>query len=194
MEQRSAPVEPLPDPALWVDHFGDYLFRYALGRLRDRDAAEDLVQETFLAALRARGRFAGRSSPRTWLVGILKHKLLDAVRRRAADPGPDAAADALFDRKGMWRVRPEEWGGDPRAALETEEFWAAFHVCLGRLPVRLADAFTLRELEGLAAEQVCAALDVSRGNLWVLMHRARLALWRCLDANWFRRPTGEGRP
>jgi RNA polymerase sigma-70 factor (TIGR02943 family) len=179
------------DPARWVDEHGDYLFRFALSRLRRREAAEDLVQETFLAALRARERFAGASSERTWLVGILKRKIVDHLRRTGREqPAGDLAAvdrwaDGLFDERGHWRKKPGKWPADPSAALEKTEFWSIFSRCLGKLPERLANAFVLREVEELDSHEVCKVLGVSANNLWVMLHRARLGLWRCLEINWF---------
>lgn len=179
------------DPATWVDEHGDYLYRFALSRLRHRDVAEDLVQETFLAALRARERFAGASTERTWLAGILKRKIVDHLRRKGREqPASDLAAGApgtegLFDERGNWSKQPGRWPGDPSAVFERQEFWAVFGACLRKLPERLANAFALREIEGLDSQQVCQALDTSANNLWVMLHRARLGLWRCLESNWF---------
>jgi RNA polymerase sigma-70 factor (ECF subfamily) len=175
----------------WVDEHSDYLFRYALSRLRQREVAEDLVQETFLAAIRARERFAGASSERTWLVGILKRKIADHLRRKCHEqPVSDLSAsdrwvEALFDERGNWRKRPDKWPPDPSTAFEKQELWAIFAACLGKLPERLATAFTLREVEELDSQEVCKVLNVSANNLWVMLHRARLGLWRCLAVNWF---------
>ncbi len=179
------------NPAKWVDEHGDYLFWYTLARLRQREVAEDLVQETFLAALHAQDRFAGASSERTWLVGILKRKIVDHLRRKGREqPVRDLAAvdrwtDALFDERGNWRKKPGKWPSAPSATIEKEEFWAIFTACLQKLPERLADAFILREVEELAGQEVCKVLNVSANNLWVMLHRARLGLRRCLEVNWF---------
>jgi RNA polymerase sigma-70 factor (ECF subfamily) len=179
------------DPARWVDVHGDYLFRYALCRLRQREVAEDLIQETFLAALRGRDRFAGASSERTWLVGILKRKLVDHLRRKGREqPVTDLTtvdrwAEALFDERGNWKKKPGKWPADPSAALEKQEFWEIFTACLGKLPERLANAFTLRAVDEVDSQEVCKVLNVSANNLWVMLHRARLGLWRCLEINWF---------
>lgn len=190
IDGQAVPTNRLPDPSRWLDEYGDYLFRYAVLRLRQHELAEDVVQETFLAALQQRQRFAGRSSVKSWLVSILKHKIVDALRRKGREsPASDVAAsgaflDHWFNPRGKWRIKPKDWG-DPSAALEGKEFWAVFLRCLSKLPARLADAFVLRELEVQSTNQVRKALRVSAGNLWVLLHRARLRLWRCLDVNWF---------
>ena len=133
----------LGEPATWVDEFGDYLFRYAMLRERNRESVEDLVQETFLAALRNRDSFNGQSSPRTWLVGILKRKVVDKLRNRERRPLSDAAgADvvtAVFNKHGHWRKKPRKWG-KPEANLQRKEFWEALDRCLSRLPARMSAA------------------------------------------------------
>jgi RNA polymerase sigma-70 factor (ECF subfamily) len=177
------------DPAGWVERHGDYLFRYALARLRRAELAEDLVQEAFLGALRARDQFAGASSERTWLVSILKRKIIDHFRRHyreqpISDLAPDRWMDELFDRHGHWKKGPPRWAS-PSAALESSEFWDTFSRCLGKLPGPLANAFALRAMDELPGAEVCKVLDVSPTNLWVMLHRARLGLWRCLDVHWF---------
>ena len=180
-----------PDPNAWLTEHGDVLFRYALSRTRDRAAAEDAVQETLLAALSAYQTFRGGSSERTWLIGILRHKIIDHVRKATREPkstdphsGADPATDE-FTEKGKWRAGPQSWGGNPREAFEKQEFWDVFEKCLGRLPSRTATAYTLRELDDLPSEEICEILDASATNLWTLLHRARLWLRKCLEMNWF---------
>ena len=196
LETSSAP----PDPRGWLERHGDYLYRYARSRRADADAAEDLVQETLLAAWRGRREFAGRASERTWLTGILKRKLVDRLRRRVrervefrADLGDDSFADALFTRKGFWRVTPAAWGrGDPTGPAERAEFWGVLAACLGKLPPRMRDAFALRYLDGAAGEDVCRDLGITPANFWVLLHRARLRMCHCLTENWYGEPPGGG--
>jgi RNA polymerase sigma-70 factor (ECF subfamily) len=190
-ESTAMRVAPTPDPERWVDQHGDALYRYALLRLRDADRAADLVQETFAEALRAQATFSGRSSERTWLVAILKHKLIDHLRRtirgRGAGDAEEAAkaADDSFDERGFWRRGPARWGGDASQALERREFWEVLHCCLDGLPAPLAETFFLRELDGLDADEVCRLCDITPANLWTRLHRARLALRRCLEVRWF---------
>lgn len=180
------------DPLVWLDRHGDALYRYALLRVRDQALAEELVQETFVAALAARAQFGGQASERTWLIAILKNKTVDHLRRaQREEPLPDDAdsqemLDALFDHRGHWSLRPLEWG-HPDKALENQQFWRVFEDCLAGVPTRSAEAFFLREVDGLTAEEVCKVLDVSPSNLWVSLHRARMRLRLCLEMQWFNR-------
>lgn len=180
----------LSDPATWVERYGDSLFRYACFRLRDAALAEDVVQETFLAALHARSAFGGRASEKTWLTGILKNKIIDCIRKRARETTfeeRDFDADDLdefFDARGEWSSRPTAWG-NPDQALENREFWKAFADCMTQLPKRLAHAFSLCELDEMQSDVACKLLEVSPTNLWVMLHRARLRLRQCLETHWF---------
>jgi len=181
----------LPDPATWVDRHGDFLFRYALSRLESRTAAEDLVQETLLAALRAGKDFSGKCTERTWFVGILKHKIVDYLRRQDRERPMSAVnssgemGEELFDKNGWWRIEPVRVSANPSEVLEKKEFWEVFRHCLANLPKRLAAVFSLREMDELPTDEICAVLNVTPGNLGVLLYRARMGLRRCLEINWF---------
>lgn len=190
-KSQSAENVNLSDPAEWLDRHGDVLYRYAVTRVRRGDVAEDLVQETFLAALRSRGQFEGRSTERTWLVSILRRKIAD-LARSGGRAGPAAQADVeriaaseFFDRRGVWSTSIARWPTDPARSVENEEFWQALDECLRKLPPAVAETFSLRELDGFAAEEICKILEITPSNLSVRMHRARLALRRCLEAGWF---------
>jgi len=192
MTERDAAKRLASDPGEWLDRHGDALLRYALLRVRSREAAEELVQETFVAALGARADFEGRSSERTWLVGILRRKIVDLFRRRRPDEGSGDQAGAIdrliasrFNQKGHWKSRQGAWSADPAKTLANQEFWAVFDDCMAKLPANLADAFCLRELEALRTDELCKILNVTASNLWVQLHRARALLRNCLDANWF---------
>jgi len=181
----------LSDPATWLDQHGDSLFRFALLRVRNPTTAEDLVQETLLAAWRAKDSFAGQSAERTWLIAILKNKLIDHFRRSSREtPLPDMAdtddaIDALFTKhNGHWAHPPSAWA-NPDDALEQAEFLDVFQDCLAGLPARQAQAFTLTEIDGLSTEELCKALAAQPSNVWVMLHRARLRLRECLEQNWF---------
>jgi RNA polymerase sigma-70 factor (ECF subfamily) len=165
---------------------GDFLFSYALSRLREANAAEEVVQETFLAGLKAAAQYSGQGEERAWLLGILKRKIVDYVRGRnrqvsQATDSNENWLDNLFDATGHWRSDPRFLASQPSGALEREEFWAAFHECLKKLPSRQADVFVFRELDDWVSEKICKELEISTSNLWVLLHRARLQLAKCLQ-------------
>jgi RNA polymerase sigma-70 factor (ECF subfamily) len=164
-----------------------YLLRYASLQLRDPSAAEDVVQETLLAALAGEAGFGGRSSLRTWLTGILKHKIIDALRRlsreTAVAPG-DEGLDALFNERGHWIDPPRAWDL-PEGALEEKQFFRVLEECLGRLPAKTAQAFMMREHLGYETPDICKELGLTSTHCWVLLHRARMALRECLQLNWF---------
>jgi RNA polymerase sigma-70 factor (ECF subfamily) len=190
--ERTSQLEAGDDPSRWVDLHGDVLYRYALLRVRDQSVAEDLVQETFLSALQSTGEFKNESSRRTWLVGILKHKIVDHFRRntveiRAADIALWEEEDDVefFDRKGHWKRPLRDWKDSPADLVENGEFWKVFQACLSRLPEAHRRAFTLREIDGTTSDEICEILSVSPENLWVMLHRARSRLRKCLDAKWF---------
>jgi RNA polymerase sigma-70 factor (ECF subfamily) len=184
---------PTSTPEQWLSEHGDALYRYAYLRLRDRMAAEDMVQETLLAAMKGRERFAGRSTERTWLIGILNNKVVDHLRKQVreqspgeADLGDDELEELLFEADGHWRRPPSVWG-DPEAAFEQRVFWEAFVHCLEDLPARQARAFTLCEMDGVGGAEAGKVLGVSTTNIWVILHRARLRLKECLELNWLGR-------
>ena len=185
---------PLSDPGRWVDLHGDLLYSFALLRVRDRHAAQDLVQETFLAALKSRESFGRQSSERTWLVGILKHKLIDHFRKTGrevplADDGEEM--ENAFDQRGAWRTPPGRWPEKPEKLLENQEFWKAFSACMDHLPQRLRQVFSMRELDEMDSEEICKVAHVTTTNLWTILHRARASLRKCLEATWFQ-PAAEG--
>jgi RNA polymerase sigma-70 factor (ECF subfamily) len=163
-----------------------YLLRYAALQLRDAAAAEDAVQETLLAALAGEAGFAGRSNLRTWLTGILKHKIVDAIRRMSREsPLPaEEDLDALFDASGHWIEPPQAWP-DPDASLTQKQFFAVLEDCLAKLPAKTSQAFMMREHMGFETTDICKELAVTPTHCWVLLHRARLALRLCLEMNWF---------
>ncbi|MBX9810467.1 MAG: sigma-70 family RNA polymerase sigma factor [Burkholderiales bacterium] len=178
-----------------LEQFRSYLLRYALLQLRDQTAAEDVVQETLLAAIEGRAGFSGKSSVRTWLTGILKHKIVDRVRRAAREQplaGNDAEAersdaelvDALFAGNGHWNQPPASWG-NPELSFENKKFWEAFEACARLMPAKTARVFVLREVMELTTEEICKELDITSTHCWVMLHRARLSLRECLDLQWF---------
>jgi RNA polymerase sigma-70 factor (ECF subfamily) len=181
------------DPAAWPDEHGDALYRYARSRVGNRELAEDLVQDAFVAALQSRDRFQGRATVRTWLLSILRHKIMDHFRRAAgpstaanADPdrGPDAVLDRNFNEKGLWKIQLASWKA-PEQELEDREFWDVLEGCLSRLPRSLSSIFILREFEDLDSAQLRGVLALSEANVRVRLHRARLLIRECLEKHWF---------
>jgi RNA polymerase sigma-70 factor (TIGR02943 family) len=181
---------PRLDPASWVKSHGDAMYRYALGRVRDPEAAQNLVQEAFVAALKGKDRFSGRSTERTWLIGILKHKVIDHFRAGAREASTEHVedladqTDSLFRTNGRWKNGPSDWGRDPEAAATSLDFWRVLESCIGKLPQRQATAFSCREVDGMETAEICKNLEITETNLWVTLHRARAGLRRCLELNW----------
>jgi RNA polymerase sigma-70 factor (ECF subfamily) len=179
-----------------LDAHRSYLYRYAMLQLRDPDRADDVVQETLLAALESRSAFGGRSSLKTWLTGILKHKIIDLIRRRsrevAMEPGAEDAeesgpgTDRFFDqaRRDHWHGEPQVWE-DPERSLEQKRFWEVFERCAASLPAQTAQVFAMREFMGLSTEEICQVLGITTTNCWVILYRARMGLRECLELKWF---------
>lgn len=194
MEQR--PPQKAFDPDTLVDQYADYLFRYALLHLRDRSLAEDVVQETFLAALECHRGFNGQSSLKTWLLGILKHKVIDHFRknwRQTQFTTDDVEADpsesmhlAVSKASSDDRFVSMEWYADPQAKIEQKAFWKLLSEGLAGLNSRTATAFALREIEQLSTRDVCEKMQISESNLWVMLHRARRHLRQCFELNWIK--------
>lgn len=174
----------------WVEQYGDILYRYALARVKNEAAAEDLVQETFAAALR--GSFASRSSEQTWLIGILKHKIVDYFRASSRTvsldallEGPDPLEAAFGERK-EWKESPQKWRGVPEKGSELGALRDVLENCLSGLPERMREIFLMREVDEAETEELCKVFSLTPTNLWVLLHRARFQLKKCLEKNWFR--------
>lgn len=173
----------------WLTEHGDYLYRFALARLRDPHQAEDVVQETFIAALQSH-TYEGKSSARTWLTGILKHKIIDVMRKNSREIAVDMQADIefanvddFFDEAGSWLEKPQEWGS-PDDELQQKQFLMVMQQCLEKLPPKLASLFMLRDVHDEDNEKICKDLEISTTNAWVMLHRARLGLRKCVELNW----------
>ena len=180
-------------PEQWLDEHGDALYRYALLQLRDQHKAEEMVQETLVAALQARERYKGGASVRTWLIGILKHKVLDQFRRESREVPleedvkesevEDDPSNTLFAEDGHWRNKLGDWG-HPESALASDQFWDILQRCLELLPKKQARLFMLRELMEEETKKICKELDITPTNLWTMLYRARMGMRKCLDRNW----------
>ena len=179
------------------------LFRYALLQLRDSELADDIVQDTLLAAWQSIANYEGKAGLRTWLISILKHKIADHHRRSAREaimPIPENLAEEeddednmekiFFLSNGHWNGGPNTWS-DPEAALNCQEFWVIYELCQNNLPQKMAKVFMLRELVGLEADEICRDTGLSDANYWVTLHRARLRLRECLENRWFNQSNKE---
>ena len=178
------------DPEQWVDLYGDYLYRYALMRLRDSEAARDAVQETFLAGIKSFDRYDGRVDIKYWLRGILKFKVVDHIRKQVRDNVVEVIDDEhildslLFKASGIPTMRPAPWTFDPQQAFDNAEFWPIFESCLAKLKEPARQAFVMKMVDDMDSEEVCKVLGITPNHLWVLNHRARSTLKKCLEANW----------
>lgn len=189
------PIKDIESTSLdWLADHGDYLYRFALARLRDESQAEDAVQETLLAAIQNTS-FDGQSSPRTWLTGILKHKIIDIYRKQKRDSSEvfiedvhqhlDDGADMndFFTERGAWSEKPQLWT-KPDGELEQKQFFDVLQACMSKLPAKLLAIFTLRDIEEEENEKICKDLDITPTNAWVMLYRARMSLRKCLEFNW----------
>lgn len=192
-DPRSIPATEL-DPGHWLEEYGDALFCYAMGQLHDTHHAEDMVQETLKAALQSHASYSGRATVKTWLIGILKHKIVDFIRKQVreitvddihalSDAAAECDADDLFDARGHWVRPPNDWG-NPDKMLHNQQFLDAFETCLGHMKPALAHIFTLKEVSGLSNREICNKLDITATNCGVMLYRARMGLRRCLDVRW----------
>lgn len=176
----------MSEPSGWVDAYGDRLFRYAMARVRDEGAAQDLLQETFLAAFKSRERFKGDSSELTWMTGILRNKIFELYRRQAREvpflAGEDGGEPEIENFQGRhWVESAAPRGGEPARAAESAEIAAALRGCLGALTPNVARAFTVREIDGVEPKAAADLLSVSPAHLAVLLYRARMRLRLCLE-------------
>jgi len=175
----------------WLNEHGDYLYRFALARLRDPHQAEDAVQETMLAAIKSPS-FEGQSSARTWLTGILKHKIIDLQRKQLREQpvsdvvdldASDTSMDDFFDSSGHWIEKPQHLNM-PDNALQQSQFLNVLDNCMEKLPKKLAAIFMLRDVQDTENEIICKELEISTTNAWVMLYRARMQLRKCLEINW----------
>lgn len=179
------PVE-IPDnhinPDTWVESHGDVLYSYAYIRVREHGLAEDLVQETFLAALSAAKHYQGKSSVRTWLIGILRHKIIDIFRKNAKEQPVlveefyDETIEKSLSQDGNWLADAAKCLNEPSRSLEQKEFFEHFQQALAQLPPRLSQVFILSELNGMDSSEICKLMKISSSNMWVMMYRARMLL------------------
>jgi len=178
------------NPNNWVKLYSDYLYNYTISRINDRDLAKDLVSETFLAGLKSMGNFKGEASERTWLVSILKRKIIDQYRKQNSNKGKAEVRvnyNSDTETEGDWL---EERVADPfdktaEDTIENTELGLAIHSCLGKLPEKQAEVFKMKTLLNYETEAICNELNITASNLWVIIHRARTSMAGCMEKSWF---------
>ena len=179
------------NPSEWLDEYGDLMFRYAFLQLKNREKAEDAVQDTLFSAYRAFDSFEGKSSIKTWLMSILRNKIIDIVRKDkrdslvAVDSYEDPVVSSNFNSLGIWSRWLNSWGSSPEGLFEHKGFLEQVESCMEKLPDNLRQVFILRNVDELSTEEICEQLNISPNNLWVMLYRARLRMRDCLDKNWF---------
>lgn len=177
-------------PNKWVDLYADYLFNYAVARVSDAEIAKDLVQETFYAGLNSAKNYKGDAAERTWLIAILKRKVIDHYRKINSKKGKAEVRinyNTDSDAEGDWL---EEQVADPFSKdgdniLENQELGSAIQDCISKLPQKQSQVFKMKTVQGMSTEDICNDLGINPSNLWVMIHRARTALMGCLNENWF---------
>lgn len=177
------------DPNNWIKSYSDYLFNYTITRVGGREIAQDLVSETFLAGLKSMKNFKGEASERTWLISILKRKIIDHYRKINSKKGKaevKMSYNTGNEDDGDWL---EERIADPfdRTAedkLENEELGNAIYNCMQKLPQKQAEVFKMKTILNYDTETICNELSITASNLWVIIHRARTALAECMEKNW----------
>ena len=177
-------------PNKWVDDYSDYLFNYAVARVNDSNIAKDLVQETFFAGLKSSGNFQGKATERTWLVSILKRKIIDHYRKINSNKGKAEVRMNFYDHgenEGDWieeRV-PQSWNNEAEKNIENEELKTQLEQCINKLPEKYAMVFKMKTIQEFETEEICKELNITPSNLWVIIHRARTQLRNCMEKNWF---------
>jgi RNA polymerase sigma-70 factor (ECF subfamily) len=179
------------NPKKWVDNYSDYLFNYSISRLSDYDLAKDLVQETFLSALKAMKNFKGEASERTWLVSILKRKIIDQYRKSNSKKGKAEVRMSFYEsgeNKGKWieERAPSDWGNFGEKDIENEELKNVLDLCIKALPEKHRMVFLLKTVSNFETAEISNELNLTASNIWVIIHRARIQLRECIEKNWFK--------
>ncbi len=180
------------DETKWVDSYSDMLMRFAYSRIRDRETAMDLVQDTFLSALKSVDSFKGEISEKNWLFLILRNKIIDYYRKQARSMVTNVDFsenddDSHFDENGVWKKStvPNDWGTDAHTKIENQEFQSILQKCLSKLKEVQRIVFTLKYMNDEESETICKELEINSNNYWVIIHRAKLNLRKCIELNWF---------
>lgn len=176
----------------WVELYSDSMYSWALHKTSHKETAEDLVQETFMAAVQSFDKFKAESHPKTWLFSILNHKIYDHYRRGFRQPlaiDGEAFLESLFDRNDQWKPeqRPQPWPAETEHLLDNPDFQKILQACLGKLPDNWHSVIQLKFLEEKNGELICQELGITSTNFWQILHRAKLQLRKCIESNWFKK-------
>ncbi len=179
------------NPDKWIDLYADYLYNYAITRVDGQDLAKDLVQETFFSGIKGKDNFRGQAAERTWLVSILKRKIIDHYRKINSAKGQKEVRMNFYDegeKKGSWieEMVPQSWGNDAEREIENTELKDTLETCIQNLPEKYRIVFMLKTVQNYETEEICNELGITSSNLWVIIHRARVQLRNCMEENWFR--------
>lgn len=181
------------NPNNWVNLHGDYLYNYAYSRVQSKETAEDLVQETFISGLKSIKSFRGESSELTWLVAILKRKVIDYYRKLSRKKETIASQFSTpfqdnGDFEGQWILErtPKDWQIKHEDPMRQSEFIFILEMCIAALPEKWRSVFVLKVMEEIKSEEVCKEIGCSSSNLWVIIHRARLQLRECIEIRWLK--------
>lgn len=184
------------DPVNWLDEYGDYLYAVALRQTGNATVAEDIVQDTLIAAWQGFEGFKGESSIKTWLTAILKNKVLDYLRRAfhreipTIFEEPSSTQDDDFNSWGIWKNKVAKWAvwpETPEDSVSRQQLYDVLKSCLEKLPKVQRAVMMMKFLEERESETICSALNITASNLWILVFRARLKLRSCLDMNWYKK-------
>ncbi|MCB0655880.1 MAG: sigma-70 family RNA polymerase sigma factor [Saprospiraceae bacterium] len=176
----------------WVRAYTGDLLQWATVKTSDHTLAEDLVQDTFLAAAEQIEKFRQESHPRTWLFGILRNKIADHYRKTLRERErmqPSAIEEnPYFENEGQWKSTtiPQPWPDEEPGLLDQPAFTEVLRRCLEMLNPVMSDCIRMRFLEEQKGEVICQELGMTATNYWQVIHRAKLNLRNCLDKNWFR--------
>ena len=184
------------DPGSWVDLYSDEFFRFAMSRTKNREVAEDLVQDTFLAGLNALEGFRRDCSEKSWLYNILRNKIIDHFRKKVNselkmtgtgyDNNEENFLQRYFDHNEHWKenIMPGSLEINAHSKLEQEEFMQFLMLCLSLLPLMWSKVFSLKNIEEYSSDEICKELDITPSNLWTIVHRSKLQLRECLEKRW----------
>ncbi|CDF78246.1 ECF subfamily RNA polymerase sigma-24 factor [Formosa agariphila KMM 3901] len=178
------------DATRWIDSYSDYLYNYTISRVSDAEIAKDLVQDTFFAGLKSMKNFKGEASERTWLISILKRKIIDHYRKINSKKGKAEVRMSYTtesEDEGDWleeRVADDSYK-NAEDVLENIELSEAIYNCLDKLPTKQAQVFKMKTIENYDTDIICNELNITPSNLWVIIHRARTSLSSCLEKNWY---------